>query len=180
LQALYKLERGEPITGLQWRRATELLPSNGMLSPGVKQPMLIRGTKKRFSSDDEMDRWDFILPADLQDVGASPALQAAITSGAWEKLVDHADVWRKQAKNHGMELAAEPKCRVGTIHSVKGMEADSVAFLTTTSGRVQNGAEDERQHDEECRIAYVAVTRARRNLFIVNEGRHNTPRMEVL
>jgi superfamily I DNA/RNA helicase len=180
LQALFKLERGEPISGLEWRRATELLPSNGMLSPGVKQPMLIRGTKKRFSADDEMARWDFILPSDLPNVGASPALQAAIASGAWEKLVDHADTWRKQAKSHGMELAAEPKCRVGTIHSVKGMEADNVAFLTTTSARVQNGSEDERQHDEECRIAYVAVTRARRNLVVINEGRYSTPKMEVL
>jgi len=180
LQAIFKLERGEPITGVEWRRAIDLIPSNGMLTPGVKEAMLVRGTKKRFGGDDEVAAWDFILPSDLPSVGASPALQAAIASGAWEKLVDHAEVWRKQAKNHGMELAAEPKCRVGTIHSVKGMEADNVAFLTTTSGRVQNGAEDERQHDEECRIAYVAVTRARRNLFIVNEGRHTTPKMEVL
>jgi superfamily I DNA/RNA helicase len=31
-------------------------------------------------------------------------------------------------------------------------------------------------------VAYVGVTRARRNLYIVNEGRHGkpVPRMEVL
>jgi superfamily I DNA/RNA helicase len=69
---------------------------------------------------------------------------------------------------------------VGTIHSVKGAEADNVALLTTTSRRVQQSDEDTEQHDEECRIAYVAVTRAKRNLWIINEGKPGTPRMEVL
>mgnify|MGYP003343969118 CR=1 FL=1 len=47
-------------------------------------------------------------------------------------------------------------------------------------GKVARGAEDARQHDEECRIAYVAVTRARRRLVVVDEGSFSTPRMEVL
>ena len=180
LKSLYRLESGQPITGEQWRRAVDLLPSNGMVKPGVKESMLTRGTKKRFAEEEEQKRWDFILPSDLENVGATPALRTAIANGAWSKLVDHGESWRRQAKAHGEELAASPKCRVGTIHSVKGMEADNVAVLTTTSARVQNGEEDEQQHDEECRIAYVAVTRARRNLVIVNEGRQGTPRMEVM
>jgi superfamily I DNA/RNA helicase len=180
LQALWRLERGEPITGEQWKHAIGLLPSNGIVKHGTKERILVRGTKKRFSDARETDRWDMILPADLPHVGATPALQAAIASGEWATLADRAEAWRRQAAAHGAELAAEPKCRVGTIHSVKGAEADNVAVLTTTSNRVASGAEDTRQHDEECRIAYVAVTRARRNLVIVNEGRHTTPRMEVL
>ena len=58
-----------------------------------------------------------------------------------------------------------------------------MALLTTVSRRVEQGREDcQDQHDEECRIAYVGVTRARRNLYVVNEGRHGkpVPRMEVL
>ena len=68
-------------------------------------------------------------------------------------------------------------------NSVKGMEADNVALLTTVGKRVEQGRDDcQEQHDEECRIAYVGVTRARRNLYVVNEGRHGkiVPRMEVL
>jgi len=63
------------------------------------------------------------------------------------------------------------------------MEADNVGLLTTTSRRVEQSREDcHAQHDEECRIAYVGVTRARRNLYVINEGRHGkpVPRMEVL
>jgi hypothetical protein len=60
-------------------------------------------------------------------------------------------------------------------NSVKGMEADNVAFLTTIGKRVEQGMEDADQHDEEQRIAYVAVTRARRNLYVINESRHGKP-----
>ena len=98
------------------------------------------------------------------------SLRAAIASGEWSRLVDRATAWRAQAKTHGAALAAEPKVRIGTIHSVKGAESDNVALLTTISGKVARGAEDARQHDEECRIAYVAVTRARRRLVVVDEG----------
>ena len=180
LQALYKLENGEPITGHDWKHATELLPSNGMLRPGVKETMLVRGTKKRFDDEDERRHWDFILPAELDKVGATPALRDAIVKGEWVRLVDHGDLWRREAKQYGPLLAAEPQCRVGTIHSVKGMEADNVAVLTTTAQKVAAGAEDCDQYDEECRIAYVAVTRTRKRLVVINEGRPTTPRMEVL
>lgn len=180
LLAMWKLETGKPITGQEWKRAIELVPSNGMTSPGVKERMLAHGTKKRFADSSETGHWDFILPSDLPAVGATPALVSVISTGAWSKLVDHGESWRSYAKQYGAELAASPKCRIGTIHSVKGMEADNVGLLTTTSVKVQGGMEDDRQHDEECRIAYVAVTRARRNLVVANEGRHNTPRMEVL
>jgi len=76
-------------------------------------------------------------------------------------------------------LVAQPKVKVGTVHSVKGAEADNVGYLTTTSQKVAAGAEDAQQHDEECRIAYVAVTRAKRNLYVINEGGPRTPRTEV-
>ena len=84
------------------------------------------------------------------------------------------------AKRWGPELAGTPRVRIGTIHSVKGAEADNVGLLTTTSKRVEAGAQDEQQHNEECRIAYVAVTRARRNLVVVTEGHAGVPRMEIL
>ena len=121
-----------------------------------------------------------IFPSELEEVGATEMLQKAIASGEWISLVDRGGEWRRQADKWGAALAAEPKVRVGTIHSVKGAEADNVALLTTTSRLVALGDEDIVQRDEECRIAYVAVTRAKKNLWIINEGKAGTPRMEVL
>ena len=176
MHALYGLAKGEPVTGLQWSKALELIPQK--TKGGVT--MFIRGMKAQWKKPETIMKWDVIFPGELEAVGASPHLIAAIQSGEWVGLVDDGLAWKKQADEWGPELAAEPRVRVGTIHSVKGAEADNVAILTTTSKRVMASEEDETQHDEECRVAYVAVTRARRNLFIINEGRKGTPRMEIL
>lgn len=175
LVALWSLERGEPITGQDWARALELLPSKSTAGP-----MLARGTKTKWKQPATVEHWDRIFPGDLPDIGATDALAAMIRSGDWVKLVDHGATWRRQAAKWGADLAAEPKTRVGTIHSVKGSEADNVALLTTTSRVVEHSKEDLTTHDEECRLAYVGVTRARRNLYVINEGKFNGPRLEVL
>lgn len=178
LAALYALEKGQHVSGSEWARAIELLPCVNK----VKEPMLERGAKTGWAKK-HADEWDVIFPDDLPKVGATEHLVGQIRSGKWCGLVDRGEEWRRHAERWGPELVANTKIRVGTIHSVKGMEADNVAMLTTIGKRVEQGRDDcQEQHDEECRIAYVGVTRARRNLYIVNEGRHGkpVPRMEVL
>lgn len=178
LAALYALEKGQHVSGKEWARAVELLPSQNK----AKEPMLERGVKTGWGKR-HADDWDVIFPDDLPKVGATEHLVGQIRSGKWCGLVDRGEEWRRHAERWGPDLVANTKIRVGTIHSVKGMEADNVAMLTTIGKRVLQGREDcHDQHDEECRIAYVGVTRARRNLYIVNEGRHGkpVPRMEVL
>ena len=178
LAALYALEKDGVISGTEWGRAVELLPYVNK----AKEQMLDRGIKTGWAKK-HADDWDKIFLTDLPEVGATPPLIEKIRSGAWCSLVDRGESWRRQAEQWGPELVANTKIRVGTIHSVKGMEADNVALLTTVGKRVEQGRDDcQEQHDEECRIAYVAVTRARRNLYVVNEGKHGrrVPRMEVL
>lgn len=176
LPALWALEHGQPISGTEWARAIQLLPSRD----AEKREILARGTKTRWKDPETARGMDVIFADELHAVGATTALVEAIRSGAWSRLVDRGDEWRGTANAWGVELATSPNVRVGTVHSVKGAEATNVAVLTTTSHRVAAGSDDADQHDEECRIAYVAVTRAKENLVVVNEGRHNTPRMEVL
>lgn len=177
LKALYALEHDQPVSGKEWASAIELLPAINK----DKQAVLTRGVKTRWAKE-SLDDWDTIFASDLPEVGAEPPLVAAIRSGEWCGLVDKGKQWRQMAAKHGPEIAAEPKIRVGTIHSVKGAEADNVVFLTTIGSRVEQGMENPDQADEEHRIAYVACTRARRNLYVVNEGKHGrrVPRMEVL
>lgn len=55
---------------------------------------------------------------------------------------------------------------VGTIHSVKGGEADNVILLSDMSRAVANNLEA--NPDSEHRVFYVGVTRTRRNLYIMN------------
>lgn len=174
MRALWDLQNAQPVSGESWGRALELLPSRRK----DNIPMLRRGAKTAWKA--EAANWDVIFPRDLETVGATPALVEMIHGGKWYLLCDYGEQFMRTTKKWGIETATNPKIRLGTIHSVKGAEADSVGLLTTTSAKVMLGMEDAAQHDEECRITYVGVTRAKRRLFVVNDGRPGTPRMEVL
>ena len=177
LVALHDLEKGRHVTGSEWARAIELIP----ITNKVKETMLTRGAKSNWHKR-HADDWDVIFPDDLTQVGATESLVEKIRSGKWCGLVDRGEEWRRHAERWGAELASNSRIKVGTVHSVKGMEADNVALLTTIGKRVEQGMEDADQHDEEHRIAYVGVTRTRRNLYVINESRYGkpVPCMEVL
>jgi DNA helicase-2/ATP-dependent DNA helicase PcrA len=59
------------------------------------------------------------------------------------------------------------KLKIGTIHSVKGMEADTVIYNTDTTNKVIKGMFDSINFfDNEIRLKYVAMTRAKKQLII--------------
>lgn len=65
----------------------------------------------------------------------------------------------------GESLSKPGRVRIGTAHSTKGAQADNVVVLTDIGPRVALGARLD--PDAELRVQYVAVTRARTNLFLV-------------
>jgi DNA helicase-2/ATP-dependent DNA helicase PcrA len=65
----------------------------------------------------------------------------------------------------GESLTKPGRVRIGTVHSVKGAEADHVVLLTDVSQRVAHGARLD--PDAEHRVQYVAVTRARVGLHLI-------------
>ncbi len=79
-------------------------------------------------------------------------------------------------RTRGELLSGEPKVRLSTIHGSKGGQADHVVVLTDVSARTAREAE--RLPDQETRVWYVAVTRARQRLTIVD--RADSPRNFVL
>lgn len=65
----------------------------------------------------------------------------------------------------GEHLGKPGRVRIGTVHSVKGAEADNVVLATDISQRVAHGARLD--PDAEHRVQYVGVTRARSNLHLL-------------
>ncbi|NIU83361.1 MAG: UvrD-helicase domain-containing protein [Candidatus Thorarchaeota archaeon] len=63
------------------------------------------------------------------------------------------------------------KIEVGTIHSVKGGEADNVVLLSDVTKSVYRNLEN--NPDSEHRVFYVGVTRTKQNLYIVNSRTKN-------
>ena len=158
-KAFWDLEHGEPVSGEDLACAIEATPTRSLSGALMK-----RGVKARWTKDDTMAKdWDMVLPSDLKQIGFEDALVNQITEGRWAGLMHNAEKWRKAAVKFGAELATQPHIRVGTIHSTKGMEAETVVLSTAISRRVKESQErDPRQYDEERRVEYVGVTRAKK------------------
>jgi superfamily I DNA/RNA helicase len=84
----------------------------------------------------------------------------------WHEVLDIPEsqkVYIISLLKNGENLLKEPRIKLSTIHGAKGGEADNVILCSDASKIV-----DENNHtDDECRVAYVAVTRARENLFLL-------------
>jgi superfamily I DNA/RNA helicase len=112
------------------------------------------------------------MPHELSELGATEQLVAGVRSGAWRGWIGEAAEYLAAVERWGVDVIQHPKVRVGTIHSAKGAEADNVVVLTALSGPCVRGAESQAGHDEQQRVFYVGVTRARRRLIVLDDARN--------
>ena len=66
------------------------------------------------------------------------------------------------------DLSHEPRIKLSTIHGAKGGEADNVMLLTDLSKKADDSYWKDK--DDERRVFYVGVTRAKENLHIVRSN----------
>lgn len=168
LEALLDLEFGEPIDGTQWKSVLKHLPSKA-----DDAQLLVRGTKARFDDDKypAAEKHPYVRVNELDQLGATQELIKRVSDGRWRSLIDKGEQYAQAVERWGQSVVRNPRVRVGTIHSVKGAEADNVALLTTISLPVVRGQGTEQGRNEEHRVFYVGATRARKNLYVVHEHR---------
>jgi DNA helicase II / ATP-dependent DNA helicase PcrA len=65
----------------------------------------------------------------------------------------------------GEKITKEPRIRLSTIHAAKGGEATNVILMTDLSTRVYNSYQ--KNPDDESRVFYVGLTRAKENLYLI-------------
>tara|TARA_R100000234_G_scaffold46829_1_gene27990 strand:- start:12919 stop:14394 length:1476 start_codon:yes stop_codon:yes gene_type:complete len=91
------------------------------------------------------------------------------THGIWHERLDKIDTKRREyyimLLKRGEKLSDTPRIKISTIHGVKGGEADNVLLLTDIAPRTYK--EMHKLPDDEIRVFYVAVTRAKQSLHIV-------------
>lgn len=80
-------------------------------------------------------------------------------------------IYASYIEKYGLDKLKEmckwnPQILVSTIHHTKGGEADNVAVLLDATRRTKGNVLHD--IDEELRILYVAVTRAKKNLFLID------------
>lgn len=80
-------------------------------------------------------------------------------------------VYASYIEKYGIELLKEmckwkPQILVSTIHAQKGSEAENVAVLLDTTRKTKRNVFED--IDEELRCLYVAVTRTKKNLYLID------------
>ncbi len=172
-RCLWDLERGKVVTGDEWAHAIQMTSVKSK-----RHGKLLAHGEKTAWADGKRGHVNYIRPLveDLVLAGCTEEFAALVLSGQWVQCLEsrHSDTaaaWRSCAVLHGPELASNPKVRLSTIHAAKGLEGDTVILSTISSAAVTAATEVlQEAYDEECRVNYVAVTRARRNLWIVDDG----------
>ena len=89
--------------------------------------------------------------------------------GIWHERLNKIDTKRREyyimLLKRGENLDQDPRIKISTIHGVKGCEPDNVMLLTDIAPRTYR--EMHSLPDDEIRVFYVAVTRAKKSLHIV-------------
>jgi DNA helicase-2/ATP-dependent DNA helicase PcrA len=93
-----------------------------------------------------------------------------IASGGWNALrfKDYQKEYIKELVTSGEDLNKPPRIKLSTIHSVKGEESENVVLFTDLERIIYEAAQVNK--DTEHRLFFVGVTRAKENLFIMNQG----------
>lgn len=161
VSAMVKLSRGGKVDGLGVRNIFKLVPSK---IDGTE--MIHRGMKKWFDDDDHCRSLLEVSLTDLDVAGGTAALKELIGGKQYARLGREIADTATAAEKHGPEMILDPKVRVGTCHSSKGMEADHVVAMNQITQPTQRAIEEQKGMDEERRVWYVTATRARHKLTI--------------
>ena len=146
--------------------ASHLLPMKKWLPA---KPWLAHGGKTQFLKYITAFPEREIGPQDLLTNGFSPDFLDALSRDFLEPLKmsdwDKSYIRRCYGRYGRQAFARSPALLVTNIHGVKGMEADFVIIDPDLYG--QPAASFFRDAEDERRVAYVAITRARRRLYVL-------------
>jgi len=101
--------------------------------------------------------------------------------GSWTTALDidiHNKEYIKKLTDKGITSADVPKITIDKIHQVKGREADHVVILEQCPQICTLQDKNQRERDAELRVWYVAVTRAKKGVNIIQPNKpygHHMP-----
>ena len=148
------LQKGQFLPPLAIKALYEMLPKQGDAAA------LKRGASKLLDALDATGMYDF------DELVRSAGMIANRDMDAFQVLnLGDADAeYIRSLERRGEDIAGEPRIKLGTAHASKGGEEDNVAFdLSSTKACVNS-----KFPDDEHRLAYVATSRAKHNLFLVH------------
>jgi superfamily I DNA/RNA helicase len=102
----------------------------------------------------------------LQDLLSSYGLlTTAIWHEAFEKISNKEKQYVIACLRRGEKLTKEPRINISTVHGSKGSESDNVVLITDIGQK--SWIQMQKDPDDEIRVFYVALTRVKENLHII-------------
>jgi hypothetical protein len=151
------LQRRIPVTRSEVEALYEHLPKNKASDP------LLRTAKKLLSAADPT------APLDFEQLTRHYGLRATGNEDALSvvRVTDRERTYLEALERRGEDITKPPRIKLSTIHRMKGGEDDNVAlYLGSTRAAALSP-----YPDDEHRVFYVGVTRARENLHIIETGK---------
>jgi len=146
-----ELRKGESITAHRIAKVYDMMSSKVGVAHGYKTKLEKVPENERLSLKNLQDKYGLL------------------TDKIWHEALDGIESAEREyflsALRRGEKLLKNPRIKVSTIHGVKGGEADNVLIVTDMAPRTWN--EYTKDPDPEHRVWYVAVTRAKEKLFIM-------------
>jgi len=119
-----------------------------------------RGFKKILGEEDDTFTFD-----ELRDNNGLLATLDMSWQQALDKVPDVDVAYINALLRRGEDLTALPRIKLSTIHGAKGGEAENVVLYTDLTAAAEQSME--KDPDSMHRVFYVAVTRTKQNLFVV-------------
>jgi len=151
------LQRGEPVTRASVEALYDQIPRNKATDP------LARGAKKLLAAAGPEE------PLDFEQLRRHYGLRATGQEDALDviKVSSRERTYLTALERRGEDITKPPRLKLSTIHRMKGGEDDNVAlYLGSTKAAALSP-----YPDDEHRVFYVGVTRAKENLHIIETGR---------
>jgi hypothetical protein len=83
------------------------------------------------------------------------------------KMSEQEKIYIRALERRGENIYREPRIKISTIHAMKGGEDDNVAVYLGSTKNCMEGKHPEDEH----RVFYVAVTRAKKNLYLIESDK---------
>ena len=121
------------------------------------------GYKSLSNADDE----HFYSIEDLQNE------HGLLTNAPWDealgRISDRDKRYISACMRKGEKLTHDPRITISTIHRAKGAQSDNVVLLTDTTGRSNSQwRKNETEKEDETRVFYVGLTRAKKALHLIH------------
>lgn len=113
------------------------------------------------------------IPEDrVLTIGDLTTNHGLLTTAPWDEALgaipDRELLYYKACLRRGEDFTKAPRIRISTIHSAKGAEATNVLLTTDSPHRAQGNSRDVHDGDDEKRVFYVGLTRAKRELHLIH------------